>query len=239
MKATLLRLIAQMVPGVPANPTFNPGVAASTQAQALPTFVRNALGMLGQVSAKPQPGGFPLPPRLLQRGEGEDSLENLLKLAAAAISRLQSHQLSSLEQSGRTADGSLLTTWQLEIPLRNAHDIVPLQVKFQREDPPEQGPEDKREHRESKDQLWRVELAFDLTPLGPLHVQAQLLRGNLSGQLWAQHSATAELIASQLDVLRQRLKDAGLSVTDLDCHQGTPPAHGHTPLEQRWVDETA
>ena len=239
MKATLLRLIAQMVPGVPANPTFNPGVAASTQAQALPTFVRNALGMLGQVSAKPQPGGFPLPPRLLQRGEGEDSLENLLKLAAAAISRLQSHQLSSLEQSGRTADGSLLTTWQLEIPLRNAHDIVPLQVKFQREDPPEQGPEDKREHRESKDQLWRVELAFDLAPLGPLHVQAQLLRGNLSGQLWAQHSATAELIASQLGVLRQRLKDAGLSVTDLDCHQGTPPAHGHTPLEQRWVDETA
>ena len=46
-------------------------------------------------------------------------------------------------------------------------------------------------------------------------------------------------VASQLDVLRQRLKDAGLSVTDLDCHQGTPPALGHTPLEQRWVDETA
>lgn len=239
MKASLLRLIAQILPGVPANPNFNPGVAASAQAQALPTFVRNALGMLGQVSAKPQPGGFPLPPRLLQRGEGEDSLENLLKLAAAAISRLQSHQLSSLEQSGRTADGNLLTTWQLEIPLRNAHDIVPLQVKFQREDPPEQKPEDTREHRESKDQLWRVELAFDLTPLGPLHVQAQLLRGNLSGQLWAQRSATAELIASQLGELRQRLNDAGLSVTDLDCHQGTPPHNGHTPLEQRWVDETA
>ena len=51
-----------------------------------------------------------------------------------------------------------------------------------------------------------LELAFDLAPLGPLHVQAQLLRGNLSGKLWAQHSATAELIASQLDVLRQRLK---------------------------------
>ena len=43
----------------------------------------------------------------------------------------------------------------------------------------------------------------------------------------------------QLGVLRQRLNDAGLSVTDLDCHQGTPPAHGHTLLEQRWVDETA
>ncbi|MES2871253.1 MAG: flagellar hook-length control protein FliK [Pseudomonadota bacterium] len=239
LKATLLRLIAQILPGLPANATFNPGVAASAQAQAMPTFVRNALGMLGQVSAKPQPGGFPLPHRSLQRGDTEDSLENLLKLAAAAVSRLQSHQLSSLEQSGRTADGNLLTTWQLEIPMRNAHDIVPLQVKFQREDPPEKAPEEKPEARTVKDQLWRVELAFDLAPLGPLHVQAQLLRGNLSGQLWAERTWTADLIASQLGSLRQRLNDAGLSVTDLDCHQGTPPQGQHSPLEQRWVDETA
>ena len=133
----------------------------------------------------------------------------------------------------------MLTTWQLEIPMRNAHDIVPLQVKFQREDPPEKEADEKRENPEVKDQLWRVELAFDLTPLGPLHVQAQLLRGSLSGQLWAERAYTASLIESQLDSLRQRLKDAGLSVTDLDCHQGTPPQGGHRPLEQRWVDETA
>ena len=239
MKATLLRLIAQILPGVPANSAFTPAMAASSQAQAMPTFVRNALGMLGQISAKPQPGGFPLPKRGLPGGEDEDSLEHLLKLAAAAISRLQSHQLSSLEQSGRTADGNLLTTWQLEIPMRNAHDVVALQIKFQREDPGEKQAQDTAESREVKDQLWRVELAFDLSPLGPLHVQAQLLRGNLSGQLWAQRASTAELIASQLGTLRQRLNDAGLSVTDLDCHQGIPPQGGHTPLEQRWVDETA
>ena len=239
MKATLLRLIAQILPGVPANSAFTPAMAASSQAQAMPTFVRNALGMLGQVSAKPQPGGFPLPKRGLPGGEDEDSLEHLLKLAAAAISRLQSHQLSSLEQSGRTADGNLLTTWQLEIPMRNAHDVVALQIKFQREDPGEKQAQDTAESREVKDQLWRVELAFDLSPLGPLHVQAQLLRGNLSGQLWAQRASTAELIASQLGTLRQRLNDAGLSVTDLDCHQGIPPQGGHTPLEQCWVDETA
>ena len=239
LKATLLRLMAQILPGLPANTNFNPGMAASTQAQALPTFVRNALGMLGQVSAKPQPGGFPLPQHSLQGGESEDSLENLLKLAAAAISRLQTHQLSSLEQSGRTAEGGVMTTWQLEIPMRNAHDIVPLQVKLQREEPPEKQPQDKPEAREVKDQLWRVELAFDLTPLGPLHVQAQLLRGNLSGHLWAERAYTANLIETQLGNLRQRLHDAGLSVTDLDCHQGTPPQSGHTKLEQRWVDETA
>ena len=81
MKATLLRLIAQILPGLPSSTSFNPGMAASTQAQAMPTFVRNALGMLGQVGAKPQPGGFPLPQRSVQGGEHEDSLENLLKLS--------------------------------------------------------------------------------------------------------------------------------------------------------------
>ena len=81
------------------------------------------------------------------------------------VLRLFFRRIFTLEQSGRTADGGVLTTWQLEIPMRNAHDSVPLQVKFQREDPPEKQAQDKPESREIKDQLWRVELAFDLAPL--------------------------------------------------------------------------
>ncbi len=145
-------------PALPANPTFN-GVAASAQAQALPTFVRNALGMLGQSQRKPQPGGFPLPPPAAT-GRGGAAWKTCSKLAAAATSPA-SHQLSSLEQSGRTADGSLLTTWQLEIPCA-APTTSPLQVKFQREDPPEQKGLKTNEHREQKIQLWRARLAFDL-----------------------------------------------------------------------------
>ena len=61
MKGNLLRLIAQLTPGLPANTNFNAIIAANTLAQALPSFVRNALGTLGQVSAKPSPSGFPLP----------------------------------------------------------------------------------------------------------------------------------------------------------------------------------
>nr|GFD21918.1 hypothetical protein [Tanacetum cinerariifolium] len=69
--------------------------------------------------------------------DSKDDLETLLKLAAGAISRLQSHQLGGLEQTRTNADGTQVTTWQLEIPMRNAHDIVPLQVRVQREDTPE------------------------------------------------------------------------------------------------------
>ena len=241
MKADLLKLIAQITPGLPGNTNLNAIIAANTLAQALPSFVRNALGMLGQVSAKPVPSSFPLPDRLLQSLEGEADLEHLLRLAAAAVSRLQSHQLSSLEQTGVTDDGRLLSTWQLEIPMRNLQDIVPLQVKFQREEAPEkqEANEQRRDEREPKQQLWRVDLAFDMEPLGPMQIQAQLISGSLSSQLWAERPYTASLIESNLTALRQRLLDSGLNVGDIDCHLGTPPQGTQTRLEHRWVDETA
>ncbi|WP_085716986.1 flagellar hook-length control protein FliK [Pseudomonas sp. B28(2017)] len=240
MKGDLLKLVAQLSQGLPANTSLGAIIAANTLAQAMPNFVRNALGMLGQVSAKPSPTGFPLPERLLQSAEGEDDLEHLLRLAAAAVSRLQSHQLSSLEQTGVTADGRLMSTWQLEIPMRNMQDIVPLQVKFQREDAPEkEQPKERREERETRQQLWRVELAFAMEPLGSLQVQAQLIKGSLSSQLWAERPYTASLIESNLSTLRDRLLSAGLNVGDLECHLGTPPQGPQTRLEQRWVDETA
>lgn len=240
LKGDLLKLIAQLAPALPANSNLNAIIAANTLAQAMPSFVRNALGMLGQVSAKPSPTGFPLPERLLQQAEGEDDGEHLLRLAAAAVSRLQSHQLSSLEQTGVTADGRLMSTWQLEIPMRNLQDIVPLQVKVQREDAPEKDhPKERRDEREPRQQLWRVELAFAMEPLGPLQIQAQLSQGNLSGQLWAERPYTASLIESNLAGLRERLVTAGLNVGDLDCHLGTPPQGAQTRLDQRWVDENA
>ena len=240
MKGDLLKLIAQAAQGLPANTSLGAIIAANTLAQAMPSFVRNALGMLGQVSAKPSPTSFPIPERLLQSAEGEGDLEHLLRLAAAAVSRLQSHQLSSLEQTGVTSDGRLMSTWQLEIPMRNMQDIVPLQVKFQREEAPEkEQPQERRDEREPKQQLWRVDLAFDMEPLGPLQVQAQLIAGSLSSQLWAERPYTASLIENNLVALRQRLLDSGLNVGDLDCHHGKPPQGPQTRLEQRWVDETA
>lgn len=240
LKGDLLKLIAQLTPALPASTNLGAIIAANTLAQAMPNFVRNALGMLGQVSAKPSPTGFPLPERLLQSAEGEDDLEHLLRLAAAAVSRLQSHQLSSLEQTGVTSDGRLMSTWQLEIPMRNLQDIVPLQVKFQREDAPEkESQQERRDGREPKQQLWRVELSFDMEPLGPLQVQAQLIKGSLSSQLWAERPYTASLIESNLAALRERLLASGLNVGDLDCHHGTPPQGPQTRLDQRWVDETA
>ncbi len=180
------------------------GAQAGAIGQALPAFARQALGSLAQNSPRQLALGFPLPAKL-----------------------------SSLAQTQIGPDGTMVTTWQLELPMRDHRDIVPLQIKLQREDQP------KRQEKERGDPLWKIELAFDVAPLGPLQVQAQLTRGTLSSQLWAERSATAQLVAKELAHLRERLQAAGLSVGELSCRQGTPPQGPSTTLEQRFVDEKA
>lgn len=233
LKANLLRLIAQLLPQLPGGAGTLTGLQ-NAMAQSLPAMARQLLGGINPAgSARQQALTFPLPSRLLQNMDGEADLETLLKLAAAAVSRLQTHQLSSLAQTQVDANGNLLTTWQLELPMRHQQEVIPLQIKLQRED------SNKPDKPEQKEPIWRVELAFDLDHLGPLQVRAQLLRGSLSSQLWAERAETTLLINSELDHLRERLQAAGLEVGELACSQGLPPQGPKTTLEQRWVDETA
>ncbi|MDD1962448.1 flagellar hook-length control protein FliK [Pseudomonas sp. 39004] len=235
LKAHLLRLITQASVTAPGAPALMP----STLALTLPALARGALGMLDRVSPKPQPGAFPLPSRLLKAMEDEGDLQQLLRLAAAAVSRLQSHAMSSLQQSGNLENGNLQTTWQTEVPIRHGQEFIPLQVKLQREETPQQQADRQHQEQDPLQALWRIELAFDLAPLGPLQVQAQLSQGRLNGQLWAEREQTARLIDSQLGTLRERLLARGLDVGDLECHPGTPPQGPRTRVEQRWVDENA
>lgn len=233
MKANLLRLIAQLVPMLPSS---NPTLAASQSAllsQALPGLLRDQLLGNTQTQLREQAMRFPLPARLLQSLDNPNDLGSLLKLAAAAVSRLQTHQLSSLGQTHTTHDGTQVTVWQLEVPARDQQHIVPLQIKFQHEEPT---------HKKSDEPvvpLWKIDLSFDLEPLGPLHIQASLQGTSISSQLWAQQGATAELIEHELSHLRDRLLGIGLTVKDLSCHQGSPPQGEKTTLQQRWIDDLA
>ncbi|QLF94546.1 flagellar hook-length control protein FliK [Pseudomonas sp. ABC1] len=232
MKAALLRLIAQL-PGAPGSTPMAAAQIGAALGQALPAFARSALGALGQAGNRQLALDFPLKGRLQMNADGEADLEVLLKLAAAAISRLQTHQLSSLAQTSTGPDGTQLTTWQLELPMRDQRDIVPLQIKLQREE------KNNQEKQEKSDPLWKVELAFDIAPLGPLQVQAQLSRGSISSQIWAEQAETARLVDGELEHLRERLVASGLAVGELSCRRGTPPQGPRTTLEQRFVDERA
>ncbi|KAF1053987.1 MAG: hypothetical protein GAK43_01118 [Stenotrophomonas maltophilia] len=244
-KGNLLRLVSLLLPDPAAGPQVLANLAnsnAANLARSLPSFVRNALGTLDQNSNRRlQDLAFPLPSRTLNTLEDEGDLEMLLKLAGAAIARLQSHQLSSLVQSDSLPDGTKLNTWQVEIPMRNQETIVPLQVRIQQEEreTPQERSKERREADAPRESLWRLDLAFDLDPLGPLQVQTVLASSGLSGQLWAERESTVQLVGRELGTLRSRLSQAGLIVTDLSCHQGRAPQGQRTALEQRWVDEKA
>lgn len=242
LKANLLQVVAQLLPGLPDSTSYNAAAASNMLTRTMPGVLRSALGTLGLVAPPALPINFPLPSRSVKGGGKDDDLEILLKLAAGAISRLQSHQLGSLEQTRSTSEGNLQTTWQLEIPVRYGQDIMPLQVKVQREDTPEEDKTDDKssgEIKESREKLWKIELAFDLEPLGAMQVQAQLIRGSLSSQLWAERPDSAALINQELDYLRERLVASGLEVGELACNHGAPPQGKRTTLEQRWIDENA
>lgn len=233
LKANLLRLIAQMTPMLPnSNPTLATAQSALLS-QALPALLREQLLSNSQAQLREQALRFPLPGRLLQTLDNPNDLGALLRLAAAAVSRLQTHQLASLGQTHTNSEGTQITVWQLEIPTRDQQHIVPLQIKFQHE----QAAQKKTD--EPTVPVWKIDLSFDLQPLGPLHIQASLQGASISSQLWAQHNATAELIEHELSHLRDRLLAIGLTVKDLTCHQGVPPQGAKTRLQQRWIDDLA
>jgi hypothetical protein len=237
MKGALLRLVADLLPALPASTNMNAVLAANTLAQVLPNFVRSPWAPWGK-SAPTGTRRLPAARAAAAKLEGEGDLENLLRLAAGAISRLQSHQLSSLEQTGTTADGRLQTTWQLEIPMRTLQDIVPLQVKFQREEPaPDKTNPTAKTGKTPNTCCGASNWLSTWSRWVPCRSGATD-PGKLSSQLWATRP-TASLIESHLGTLRERLLTSGLNVGDLDCHLGTPPRGPKTGLEHRWVDETA
>lgn len=76
LKANLLRLVAQLLPSLPGAAALPAASAGNALAQALPAFVRNALGALGQASLRQQTMSFPSPSRLLQSMDEEADLEH-------------------------------------------------------------------------------------------------------------------------------------------------------------------
>ncbi|MGS0940503.1 flagellar hook-length control protein FliK [Pseudomonas luteola] len=227
-KTLLLRLIGQLSQTTTTS-TFPPQVGVPN----LPGSLRNALTALGQGNPKHAALSFPLPSRIVSSLlQGGMELEELLKLATAALSRLQTHQLSGVEQTQHYSDGSMLLTWQGELPMRNGERITCLQYKLQEERP-------SKSASELRDSIWKLDLAFDLEPLGNMQVEAKLARGTLSSQFWAEQKETAALITHELEHFKERLLEAGLLVGELQCTLGKPVRGLRTHIEERWIDENA
>lgn len=230
LKAALLRVMGQIMPPQTAAAIQLTSAQAAIASQAMPQLLRE-MGGLNLQHMRQQAMRFPLTKGVLQKLDNPNDLGALLRIAAAAISRLQTHQLASLGQTYTTPEGTQLTTWQMEVPIRDQDSLVPLQLKFQREQ--------QTEEQEQQEPVWRLELSFELEPLGPLHVQVNLKNEELNSKLWAEYAHTAEFVNQELPVLRDKLLAAGLNINKLECRQGMPPQAPQAAIEQRWIDDIA
>lgn len=107
MKANLLRLIGQLIPLLPSSSQSLTASQNALIAQSLPSLIREQLLGGNKLQMREQAMRFPLPSGLLQRLDNPDDLGAMLRLAAAAVSRLQTHQLSSLGQTQTLSDGTI------------------------------------------------------------------------------------------------------------------------------------
>ena len=89
----------------------------------------------------------------------------------------------------------MLNQWNFDLPVRNGEEI-------------------------EKVRTWKIALAFDLDPLGPIYVRINLQQESLSAYFfWAEQAATVNKVNKELSKLESKLQGLGVKVQHLDCRQ--------------------
>lgn len=192
----------------------------------------------GETTAPPQlafpaPVAVPATGTALPAGGSLDlALSVLLRQVAAAISRITVQQVQSTAvQQGGGAEPGVQNSWQVELPVRladGAMHVFQLQID-------EEAQGGGAEGEQKKVRQWKVTLAFDLAPLGPMYAQIRLREQTVATRFWAEQPATLQAVRAELDTLKQKLVALGLQVEELDCLAGAPPARG-TAFSRQLVD---
>ncbi|MGI0115301.1 flagellar hook-length control protein FliK [Zooshikella sp. RANM57] len=143
------------------------------------------------------------------------NIEQLFKLLQGAVLRIHSSQLISLHQQHAIGqDPTLINSWNFELPIQHNQRLDHAHIQIEQRE--QQGKSAAKEHK------WDLFLALDIHPIGTLYVQLTLLERKLSATFWAEHSQVLNKLATQLDDLKQRLKNQGIEVQALNVAQGIP-----------------
>ena len=160
-----------------------------------------------------------------QKSWMDNIVATLAKLTLSSLSRLQLHQLASLPQN---QDSQTSQSLSLELPVLHQDQVHLFQIQIREE-------EAQQNKEESKEKIWKINLAFDIDPLGPIHIQLTMLGESASATIWAEQKNTVDFTHSHLGILTESLKDIGLTVTQIDCLRGSPPEK-KASFQQRLVD---
>ncbi|MDT8384976.1 MAG: flagellar hook-length control protein FliK [Gammaproteobacteria bacterium] len=162
----------------------------------IPTHAPSAAPAAGQATLNPSMG--------LQQ-----ALAELLRSVESGVARLQLNQLvsSAPEEEGKRS-------WVLELPVRGEGHIDLIRLCIDQQRPP-QGKKDTA--------FWTVTLSLSPKGLGPVQVRVSLVKGTIHTRFWSENPHTSDFIRDHLPLLKQRYREVGLSIGQLQAHQGKAP----------------
>lgn len=156
----------------------------------------------------------------------------MFKSLLQLISRLQVHQLNSLQQTlQQAADPGQPQVWLAELPIQSDR-LHTVQMRLEREAAHDDAPEAKKRYR------WTIVLAFTFEGVGHFQTRMRYSDGTVSATVWAEQPATLKTIHEQIPTLREGLRQWGLTVGELDVRHGRPPVPS-SPIQRQMIDERA
>jgi hypothetical protein len=188
------------------------GVRAPALSSALPPPHRTALPV----------GEQPALPSILALDSDGASLK-LLSETDAALARTTLLQLASLPDANPSNANNTTQRLVVDIPIATpqGHAVIQLQVE----------PDNHRHNAEGEERLpsWRINLALDIEPLGPVRASITQIAGRTHVNLFAEREASARVLRDDLPALQTQLSEAALEPGDLNCRSGTPQREPAAP----------
>ena len=186
------------------------------------------------------PSSLPLTTALLntlkteaKTAETDDTLDIVLRQLGrqllASLSRTQLNQMETLTNRAQYAPDNQgpQNSWVLELPIMRGEQVDNLRLRIDQE----------AAGREAADgvQQWTVMLNFDLHALGKMSVQLRVVQRQVSATIWSQRAVTHQLVESEVNTLADKLTAIGVSVNQVECLLGEPPAAARN-LHRRLLD---
>ncbi|MEN0037735.1 MAG: hypothetical protein AAGC78_11750 [Cellvibrio sp.] len=192
------------LPGSPLTNEFTKNLVAIALPQFLGLLANKQQGELSQKQLRTQ----------LVMLMHQYTLGSLAKIQLQQVHTLN-HQLGQVDQPQPTQ------SWQFEIPVRQGHDVHPLQIQMEQQWIEEQS--DDKEKSSTRVRQWNVMLNFDLPLIGQFYAQLTVLGDSLAAKFWAENETTLQEAKIRLDGLKKLLEGEGIRVTQMQCLPGLPP----------------
>jgi hypothetical protein len=141
----------------------------------------------------------------------------LLDETDGALARQTLLQIASLPDAIASQQTDAPPKLTMDIPLATPLGTAIVQLQIEHD-------EEQQDGEAQREKTWRINLAIDVEPLGPVRASVSQMSGLTHVVLMAERKESAQALRDDLPTLQASLAEAALEVGDLQCLSGKPPA---------------